>query len=319
MRKNILMLSLIAGIVVLSGTGIFASSAKAAATSGAGAESCKDCHADQVASFMKSRHSKGAITGPNGTGVCLTCHGPNLTAHMAAGGGKGTGAFTFDKKADPEARAAKCLTCHGDSKHLSLWESSKHKSSGLSCDSCHSGHSSLAKNLKMPQAELCFSCHKDIKAEAGRQSHHPIKEGKVSCSDCHDPHGSFNIKNLKADSVNELCYKCHAEKRGPFLHEHPPVAENCMTCHTPHGSNHNKLLTQKAPNLCQSCHLSSVSSSGGHFNGPWSKARGFGAVYDGVNTNTFASSRGVARACLNCHAAIHGSTVGGQYGTYFAK
>ncbi|NTV14716.1 MAG: DmsE family decaheme c-type cytochrome [Desulfobulbaceae bacterium] len=311
MHKNILLLSLIAGMVALSGAGMQVNSAKAATTGDTNAESCKDCHADQFASFMKSRHAKGNITAPGGSGVCLTCHGPSLDAHMEKGGGKGTGAFAFDKKAEPEAKVAKCFTCHGDSKYLALWESSKHKAAGLSCDNCHSGHSSLAKNLKMPQTELCFSCHKDVKAEAGRQSHHPLKEGKISCSDCHDPHGSLTEKSLKADSINELCYKCHAEKRGPFMNEHPPVAEDCLNCHKAHGSNHNKLLTQKTPNLCQSCHI----GTSGHFGGPFTAARGFG-----TNSPTnFTSGRAVSRSCLNCHATIHGSNGPGVYGQRFAK
>jgi len=312
MRKNILMLSLIAGMVALFSTGMSVNSAKAAGNSGG--EACKDCHADQFATFMKSRHAKAGVAD-----VCITCHGPELAAHMEKGGGKGTGAFAFDKKAASEEKAAKCLTCHGASKTVALWESSKHLSAGLSCDNCHSGHSSLAKNLKMPQTELCFSCHKDVKAEAGRQSHHPIKEGKISCSDCHDPHGTMSEKSLKADSINELCYKCHAEKRGPFMNEHPPVAEDCLNCHVVHGSNHNKLLSQKVPNLCQSCHQSSVSSSGGHYNGPWSNARGLNAKYDGTNTNTFTAARAVGRSCLNCHASIHGSNGPGIYGQRFAK
>ena len=33
---------------------------------------------------------------------------------------------------------------------------------------------------------------------------------------------------IKADSVNELCYTCHTEKRGPFLFEHAPVREDCV-------------------------------------------------------------------------------------------
>ncbi len=310
MRKNILMLSLIAGMVALFGSGMSVNSAKAAAIGDADSESCKDCHEEQFGSFMKSRHAKGAITSPNGTSVCLTCHGPDLAAHMEKGGGKGTGAFAFEKKVDPETKAAKCLSCHGSSKYLALWESSKHMSSGLSCDSCHTGHSSLAKNLKMPQTELCFSCHKDIRAESSRQSHHPIKEGKISCSDCHDPHGSFSSKNLKADSVNELCYKCHAEKRGPFMFEHPPVEENCMNCHSAHGSNHNKLLTQKVPNLCQSCHDWTR-----HPGTPYTQANSFNATAP----NFPAGRGGVARSCQNCHTNIHGSNGPNTLGLRFVK
>lgn len=311
MRKNILTISLIAGMVALFGSGMSVNSAKAATADG---ESCKDCHADQVASFMKSGHAKGAITSPNGTGVCLTCHGHDLAAHMEKGGGKGTGAFAFDKKVEPEEKAAKCLTCHGASKYLALWESSKHKSAGLSCDNCHTGHSSLAKNLKMPQMELCSSCHKDIKAEAGRQSHHPLKEGKISCSDCHDPHGTLNEKSLRADSINDLCYKCHAEKRGPFLHEHPPVAEDCLACHVAHGGNHNKLLNQKTPMLCESCHI----GTSGHYSAPQTAAKSFDANSAASPTN-YTAARAVGRACLNCHAAIHGSNGPGRYGKQFAK
>lgn len=308
MRRNILMLSLIAGMVALFGSVMFVNSAKAGNAEG---ESCKDCHEEQFASFMKSRHAKGAITSPSGTGVCLTCHGPDLATHMEKGGGKGTGAFAFDKKGEPEAKAAKCLTCHGSSKYLALWESSKHLSAGLSCDSCHTGHSSLAKNLKMPQMELCSTCHKDIKAQAGRQSHHPLKEGKISCSDCHDPHGSLNDKSLKAESINDLCYKCHAEKRGPYLHEHPPVAQDCLVCHVAHGGNHNKLLTQKAPMLCQSCHL----GTSGHFGSPHTAANGFVTN----NPTNYTAARAVGRSCLNCHAAIHGSNGPGRYGKQLAK
>ncbi len=42
--------------------------------------------------------------------------------------------------------------------------------------------------------------------------------------------------------MNETCYTCHADKRGPFLWEHQPVNEDCTNCHTPHGSNITPLL-----------------------------------------------------------------------------
>ncbi len=76
-------------------------------------------------------------------------------------------------------------------------------------------------------------------------------EGRITCSDCHNPHGSMGPSQIKADSVNQLCYKCHAEKRGPYMFEHPPVDENCTACHKPHGSVHEWLLVEKVPNLCQ--------------------------------------------------------------------
>ena len=118
----------------------------------------------------------------------------------------------------------------------------------------------------------------------------------MKCTQCHDQHGSSGPKMLKADTVNELCFKCHAEKRGPFLWEHPPVAENCLTCHVPHGSNHGKLLSSKPPLLCQSCH---------------DATRHPGTIYTKFETfpgsATSGKNRIIARGCLNCHTNIHGS------------
>ena len=131
-------------------------------------------------------------------------------------------------------------------------------------------------------------------------SSHPIREGKVSCSDCHNPHGSNGPTLLAKSTVNETCYTCHAEKRGPFLWEHAPVRENCMNCHEPHGSNHDKMLVAKQPYLCQRCHLNT---------------RHPGTLYDLRNTATgetpigavTPSNRAVEHSCKNCHQSVHGS------------
>src|SRR6185295_6019826 len=80
---------------------------------------------------------------------------------------------------------------------------------------------------------------------------------QLSCTDCHNPHGSTAQALLKANSVNETCFTCHADKRGPFLFEHAPVRDSCVNCHTPHGSNHEKLLITARPLLCQQCHAQS--------------------------------------------------------------
>jgi predicted CXXCH cytochrome family protein len=48
-------------------------------------------------------------------------------------------------------------------------------------------------------------------------------------------------------TVNDTCYQCHAEKRGPFLWEHAPVREDCTNCHSPHGSTQPSLLKARTP------------------------------------------------------------------------
>jgi DmsE family decaheme c-type cytochrome len=103
----------------------------------------------------------------------------------------------------------------------------------------------------------------------------------------------MSAKLLIKPTLNETCYTCHAEKRGPVLWEHAPVAENCANCHTPHGSINPTLLVKRPPLLCQSCH-----SQAGH---P-SVAR-TGAGLPGGNPSGFLLSG----SCVNCHSAVHGS------------
>ena len=184
---------------------------------------------------------------------------------------------------------------------MPFWNLSKHKTMDVSCVDCHSIHSAGAKKnmLKVAEPDLCFNCHRNIRAQTNKQSHHPIREGKIKCSDCHNPMGTSNIKAmLRADSVNDLCYKCHAEKRGPYAFEHPPVPENCLLCHEIHGSNHTKLLVRKVPFVCQSCHTAT-----GHPSRPYTNFHSFGGPAT-ANKNKF-----YARSCLNCHGNIHGSSL----------
>ena len=61
---------------------------------------------------------------------------------------------------------------------------------------------------------------------------HRVNEGFMNCTDCHNPHGSFaptwemgdRPRMVDQAEGNEApCLKCHADKRGPFAYEHPPV------------------------------------------------------------------------------------------------
>jgi DmsE family decaheme c-type cytochrome len=148
---------------------------------------------------------------------------------------------------------------------------------------------------KRTQAEVCFTCHKEQRAQFNKQSHHPAIEGKVACSDCHNVHGSAGPKLMKRDSVVETCYTCHMEKRGPFVHNHRPVSDDCSNCHMPHGTTADNLLKARPPLVCYQCHS-------GH------GTPGVAGVAPGVTSspkaNTFIEQ---GRGCLNCHTEIHGS------------
>jgi DmsE family decaheme c-type cytochrome len=282
-------------ILLFLGGGLLPQEARGQAGGYVGVEICKACHEDHYKTYMMSTHSNKYIPGnPANKEGCESCHGPGA-AHVEKSGERGVGIFIFGKRiTEAKAKSAKCLACHGETRELSFWDLSKHQVSSVSCDNCHTVHSGTRKNLKARQPELCNICHREIRLQENKTSHHPIPEGKIKCTDCHNQHGGFGPKMIRANTVNELCYKCHAEKRGPVMWEHPPVDENCLNCHIPHGSNHNKLLVSKPPLLCQSCH---------------DTTRHPGTLYTSFNTfqGPSPSNKMFARACLNCHSAIHGS------------
>ena len=256
---------------------------------------CATCHEGPVKGMQHTGHA----TVP---GNCANCH-QGAAEHMAAKiEGKEGPAPAFPKK-DAKAANAKCQTCH-DKGRQAHYDGGVHQRRGVSCVSCHSVHdfkSARAQMKTAQEADTCFTCHKDIRGKSLRTSHHPVREGKMGCASCHDPHDSTHPKMVNAEYVNEKCLECHTEKRGPFLWEHAPVRENCMNCHEPHGSNHDKMLVAKQPYLCQRCHLNT---------------RHPGTLYDLRNTATGAtptgapvtpSNRAVEHACKNCHQNIHGS------------
>jgi DmsE family decaheme c-type cytochrome len=122
-----------------------------------------------------------------------------------------------------------------------------------------------------------------------------VRFGRMSCSDCHNAHGSTSPAMLNKPTVNLTCYSCHADKRGPLLWEHAPVAEDCTLCHSSHGSVRTALLNKSPPLLCQQCH-----SPAGH---P-SAARTGGALPGGGGGGSIFL---LAGSCTNCHSQVHGS------------
>ncbi|MEO8677659.1 MAG: DmsE family decaheme c-type cytochrome [Vicinamibacterales bacterium] len=304
MRRSLLVLTFAVGWV-LAGSSV-ASAQPAAATWTA--KDCQVCH-EQAATGPSFIHTKHAALESS----CATCHS-NVSEHYKAKVDGVDGPSPSLKKAKASEVNRTCLTCHEKAKQASFL-SSMHARRGVACISCHSVHDSKSKRALLKtanDAETCYSCHKAYRVKMQRTSHHPVREGKMSCSSCHNPHEGTTPKMLSANSVNEKCYQCHTEKRGPFLHEHAPVRTNCVTCHEPHGSNHDKLLNASMPYLCQRCHF-----SGGH---P-------GNLYDLSNTlkgspvpvpgGTVISARSVDRDCKNCHSQLHGSNA--LSGTVFGR
>jgi DmsE family decaheme c-type cytochrome len=276
---------------------------------------CTRCHdeseAKPVLSIYQTRHG---VKADSRTPTCQDCHGdsdkhvkgdPNQKGRSKPDVvfGKGSGAYPPD---EPAALAGVCLGCH-KSGARSHWSGSQHQREDMSCVSCHQVHTPRDPVLtKQTQPEVCFTCHKEQRAQLHRISIHPVLEGKLACSNCHNPHGSTGPKLLVKNSVNETCFTCHDEKRGPFLWEHQPVSDDCTNCHTPHGSSNEPLLKARLPWLCQDCH------SGDHARSVYSGANLPGGAVTTVNgnkpfQNQAPNAQIVGRDCLNCHSLIHGS------------
>ncbi len=257
-----------------------------------GSETCATCHDDYEAHLAVTGHGQNNFRNLSDRG-CETCHGPG-SVHMDDPDNAAN--WPRVDRLEPDLQSAVCRTCHDGAKQF-FWEGSMHQARGMSCITCHSVHSPKSDTDQLQTAqpmEQCFTCHKDVRAETWKTSHHPVREGLITCGDCHNPHGSAAEGMITAVSVNEQCYSCHGEKRGPFIWEHPPVRENCLTCHSPHGSNHLKLQRTSVPFICQQCHANT---------------RHPGTLYDASSLadGGRASNREFNRACLDCHASIHGS------------
>lgn len=100
---------------------------------------------------------------------------------------------------------------------------------GKYCLSCHSMHKARVKQLLVASdPAACYACHPGTRAQMNMPSHHPIREGKMQCSGCHNPHGSSsgNRAMLQRETVNETCLKCHSNLAGPWTFEHVPVAKD---------------------------------------------------------------------------------------------
>ena len=252
-----------------------------------GTNTCLVCH-DQPAVTQ-------ILQTPHALNNCEACHGPS-TDHIRQ---MNSPDIVFGQTSDrfPESdvndQNQVCLNCHGSGSNFN-WHGSQHEFADLTCASCHTIHSLRDPSLiNAEQSQTCFGSHQDIRAQMYRRSSHPIEEGKVLCTDCHETHGSPGVSMLTSNTVNENCYQCHAELRGPFLWEHQPVREDCSICHNSHGSNQPALLNVRTPYLCQQCHQEPFHPS---------------SLYSGTGIPPAGAAQSLlGKDCMSCHPKVHGS------------
>ena len=207
-----------------------------------------------------------------------------------------------------------CADCHeNESKYFNLSEHAAvtiditdeeaEQGQAEACETCHGPGSlhveEMGDKSKIVSAnpETCFSCHLEIKGKFLLQHHHPVPEGKMTCSDCHNLHGS----DVRATGGEMLfgkegkCFTCHKDQKGPFIFEHDAMREGCQVCHNPHGSINDKLLVAGQTTTCIRCH--------------WQPGFNTGSGTLGDTAHGGFADIGRGAECIDCHTAPHGSNI----------
>ena len=279
---------------------------------------CRACHGESwvtpLLTVYQTRHGNKADARTPG---CQDCHGKS-EAHAKDPGTSPDVVFGAKSKhlSTADARSASCLGCH-ESKVLprTNWTGSQHEARGVACNDCHNIHAPRAESAEQGDAGRSL-----LHVPQGAARADPPRLGAPAGGDEPGEHrrrwpvrtattrtARPGPKLLVKNSVNETCYTCHPERRGPFLWEHAPVADNCTNCHTPHGSTNAPLLKTRAPWLCQECHSGDHAQSGQQRRQSGRRQRDDDQRAAAAGRGRRRARRSRARACLNCHVLIHGS------------
>jgi len=284
MKKNSLLIGFVTCAFVLFGIFLlfpsFGAKEPVAEAEYVGSETCGDCHEAEYANYKMSIHF---LTEKRNLKIkgCEACHGPG-SVHVEEGGGTET-IFSFKANLPAAYKTEKCLNCHSQENKNFLFPGSDHTKGSVTCSDCHQSHPEMGKDMLLTKQgyKLCLKCHREIEPKLALNERHRMTEGMVKCVDCHKNHEQSPRTRL-GGFKQEMCFKCHTDKQGPFIYEHDAIrVEGCTACHDPHGSVNRHMLThQSTADLCFSCH-SSVP----------------------VWHNRFTAES----VCTNCHSTIHGS------------
>ena len=257
-------------------------------------EQCSACHDEAVTGMRGTAHAGLEKT-------CASCHG-DVSEHLRSNLEKGrAGPDRLDDEDEAGGsqrdlpRAATRADTRPTGRAAPTTGAASSARAATACTTSSPTRGQL-KTATRPR-DLLHAATPAIRAKSLRTSHHPVREGLMTCASCHNPHDGTKPKMVTANWVNEKCLECHTEKRGPFLWEHAPVRENCLNCHDPHGSNHDKLLVAQAALPVPALP---------HEHAP--SRHVLRATRVGRGAASTASNRATEHACKNCHQTSTAAT-----------
>lgn len=260
---------------------------------------CGNCHVGHQRDWAGSAHRNAFATleaSPGKQAFCYNCH------TVSQNGNVRTGASGWAAVQNAAYQDVQCESCHGPGlQHVeepdrqSTWPIARAHvtDTTASCASCHaglhhpfvedwrrSGHANVVTSAASNVASGCNACHDGkafIAASGDRTNYAEKNDGQpfpVTCSVCHDPHGSENSKSLRyaiddPSPENNLCMRCHIRRVEPA-----PGSSQGARPHAPQGAvllgvagyrpdgfvyDTAAVLTthasQRNPRLCAGCHV----------------------------------------------------------------
>ncbi|ALC88793.1 hypothetical protein AM500_02495 [Bacillus sp. FJAT-18017] len=258
----------------------------------------------------------GAVDALKKTDSCTSCHNPHLD-RTEKNPNLLNNRIVYTHKADSEGKQlvidsmeTACLNCHDDGNIYDLDKDGErdlfakvlsYNKSFLSkgtlsdyalCLRCHNANKVTAKQVKTDieyyysapdpnqKPNLTDSKHNFVASEGSIQADGSQLSGSIPCADCHETHGSKNIKmirdelgneriidapdkfqsvGLKWDAVNErnFCVKCHNGKTEIYGRVGQPLYDEEGISLNPENPGHNK--SNEA--ACATCHTNSYDAT----------------------------------------------------------